>query len=64
SGRLFAFLPLPSKTGFPVHIHALFSMNSSRQRLRKPNERGIEHGSDKDVLIKWNQLLFNHYIPQ
>ncbi|KIL57824.1 hypothetical protein M378DRAFT_87354, partial [Amanita muscaria Koide BX008] len=64
SGRLFTFLPLPSKTGFPVHIHALFSMNSSRQRLRKPNERGIEHGSDKDVLIKWNQLLFNHYIPQ
>ncbi|KIL64220.1 hypothetical protein M378DRAFT_163460 [Amanita muscaria Koide BX008] len=64
SGRLFTFLPLPSKTGFPVHVHALFALTSSRQSLRNPNETGIVQGSDNDVLIKWNQLLFRHYIPQ
>ncbi|KAF8621710.1 hypothetical protein AX15_007571 [Amanita polypyramis BW_CC] len=64
SGRLFTFLPLPSKTDFPVHIHALFALTSSRQGLRNPNETGIVPGSDNDILIRWNKLLFDHYIPQ
>ncbi|KAK2459819.1 hypothetical protein APHAL10511_008140 [Amanita phalloides] len=64
SGRLFTFLPLPSKTNFPVHIHALFALTSSRQSLRNCNETGIVPGSDNDVLIKWNHLLFDDYIPQ
>ncbi|KAF8330997.1 hypothetical protein F5887DRAFT_76594 [Amanita rubescens] len=64
SGRLFTFLPLPSKTGFPVHIHALFALTSSRQGLRNRYETGIVAGSDNDVLIKWNSLLFDYYIPQ
>ncbi|KAM6499224.1 hypothetical protein JOM56_004732 [Amanita muscaria] len=64
SGRLFTFLPLPSKTAFPIHIHALFALTSSRQSLRNANETGIVKGSDNDILIKWNRLLFNHYIPQ
>ncbi|KAM6499278.1 hypothetical protein JOM56_004786 [Amanita muscaria] len=64
SGRLFTFLPLPSMTAFPIHIHALFALTSSRQSLRNANETGIVEGSDNDVLIKWNRLLFNHYIPQ
>ncbi|KIL56373.1 hypothetical protein M378DRAFT_172763 [Amanita muscaria Koide BX008] len=64
SGRLFTFPPLPSKTCFPVHIHALFALTSSRQSLRNPNETGIMQGSDNGVLIKWNQLLFHHYRPQ
>jgi hypothetical protein len=29
-GRLFSFLPLPIFTGFPVHIHALFGIDASR----------------------------------
>jgi len=32
TGRLFTYLPLPIKTGFPVHVHALFSLTSDRQR--------------------------------
>ncbi|KAM6499265.1 hypothetical protein JOM56_004773 [Amanita muscaria] len=64
SGRLFTFLPLPSMTAFPIHIHGLFALTSSRQSLRNANETGIVEGTDNDVLIKWNHLLFNHYIPQ
>ncbi|KAF8344477.1 hypothetical protein F5887DRAFT_1075526 [Amanita rubescens] len=64
SGRLFTFLPLPSKTDFPVHIHALFALTSSRQSLRNRSETGSVAGSDTDVLIKWNSLLFDYYIPQ
>ena len=30
-GRLFTFLPLPLKTGFPAHVHALFALTQSRQ---------------------------------
>ncbi len=48
SGRLFTFLPLPSKTGFPVHIHALFALTSSRQGLRNRNETGTVAGSDNE----------------
>ena len=48
SGRLFTFLPLPSKTGFPVHIHALFALTSSRQSLRNRQETGIVPGSDNE----------------
>ncbi len=48
SGRLFTFLPLPSKTDFPVHIHALFALTSSRQSLRNRNETGIVVGSDNE----------------
>ena len=32
-GRLFTNLPLPIFTGFPVHIHALFGIDSSRAHL-------------------------------
>ncbi|PFH47866.1 hypothetical protein AMATHDRAFT_6333 [Amanita thiersii Skay4041] len=64
SGRLFTFLPLPSKTDFPAQIHALFALTSSRQGLRNANETGIVPASDDDVLIKWNHLLFDEYIPR
>ena len=48
SGRLFTFLPLPSKTDFSVHIHALFALTSSRQGLRNRNETGTVAGSDNE----------------
>ena len=48
SGRLFTFLPLPSRTDFPVHIHSLFALTSSRQSLRNRNETGIVLGSDNE----------------
>jgi hypothetical protein len=50
SGRLFTFLPLPSKTNFPVHIHALFALTSSRQSLRNRNETGTVAGSDNECV--------------
>ena len=37
-GRLFTFLPLPLETGFPCHIHSVFSLTDSRQNLRNPSE--------------------------
>ena len=40
-GRLFTFLPLPLKTGFPAHVHALFALTQSRQHLRNSGETGI-----------------------
>ena len=48
SGRLFTFLPLPSRTNFPVHIHALFALTSSRQSLRNRSETGTVAGSDNE----------------
>ena len=45
SGRLFTYLPLPLPTGFPVHIHSLFSLSQSRQNLRNHEEKGIVRGS-------------------
>lgn len=48
SGRLFTFLPLSSKTDFPVHIHAPFALTSSRQSLRNRDETGIIAGSDNE----------------
>ena len=40
-GCLFTFLPLPLKTGFPAHVHALFALTQSRQHLRNSGETGI-----------------------
>ncbi|KIO19901.1 hypothetical protein M407DRAFT_82182 [Tulasnella calospora MUT 4182] len=37
-GRLFTLLPLPIITGFPLHIHAVLSLTSSRQNLRNAQE--------------------------
>ena len=56
SGRLFTFLPLPSKTGFPVHIHATFALTSSRQSLVNRSETGTVAGSDNEYAC--NDLHF------
>lgn len=45
-GRLFTFLPLPLKTGFPAHVHALFALTQSRQHLRNSGETGIVSQAD------------------
>jgi hypothetical protein len=46
SGRLFTYLPLPLKTGFPCHIHGLFALTPDRQHLRNGEETGLVEGSD------------------
>lgn len=33
SGRAFCFLPLPAKTGLPVHINAFFELSSNRRDI-------------------------------
>lgn len=50
SGRLFTFLPLSSKTGFPVHIHAAFALTSSRRGLRNLDEIGIVPGFENECV--------------
>ena len=53
SGRLFTFLHLPSRTAFPVHIHALFALTSSRQGLRSRNEIGISADTDDEYVFHY-----------
>ncbi len=46
TGRLFTYLPLPIRTGFPCHVHSLFALTQSRQNLSNKSEVGIVRGSD------------------
>ncbi|OCH87991.1 hypothetical protein OBBRIDRAFT_117037 [Obba rivulosa] len=63
NGRLFTYLPLPVCTGFPCHIHALFALTDSRQNLRNISEIGVLKGSRDELLVQWNRLLFDTFIP-
>ncbi|KAG7085716.1 hypothetical protein E1B28_003260 [Marasmius oreades] len=64
-GRLFTFLPLPISTAFPLHVHGLFSLTQSRQNLRNVGEKkGVAEGSNDHVLLEWNNLMFNFYLPK
>ncbi|CAK5278239.1 unnamed protein product [Mycena citricolor] len=62
-GRLFTYLPLPLKTGFPVHVHALFALTQSRQNLNNGGEVGIVKGSADSILVEWNHILFENFLP-
>ncbi|KAF8804890.1 hypothetical protein BYT27DRAFT_7013500, partial [Phlegmacium glaucopus] len=54
----------PLETGFPVHVHALFALTQSRQHLRNSGETGIVLQADNHVVVEWNKLLFDEFIPQ
>lgn len=45
-GRLFTFLPLPMRTEFPCHVHALFALNQDRQGLKHGDDEGLSEKSD------------------
>ncbi|KAJ6617959.1 hypothetical protein B0H10DRAFT_1947944 [Mycena sp. CBHHK59/15] len=64
AGRLFTYLPLPLKTGFPGHVHALFALTQSRQNLNNGGEIGIVRGSEDSVLVEWNHILFESFLPR
>ncbi|KAJ6510488.1 hypothetical protein C8R45DRAFT_1088650 [Mycena sanguinolenta] len=64
SGRLFTYLPLPLKTGFPCHVHGLFALTQSRQNLNNGGEIGIVRGSEDSVLVEWNHILFDTFLPR
>ena len=59
-GRLFSTLPLPSLTGFPVHIHGLFSISADRSRLHGLDDSGVQDHRPKE----WNKVLFSRLIPK
>ncbi|THH29382.1 hypothetical protein EUX98_g4793 [Antrodiella citrinella] len=61
---LFTYLPLPLPTGFPCHIHSLFALTPSRQNLRNAVEQGLVHGARDELLVEWNKVLFEHFIPR
>ncbi|KAJ7471857.1 hypothetical protein FB451DRAFT_1251196 [Mycena latifolia] len=63
-GRLFTYLPLPLQTGFPAHIHGLFALTPSRQNLNNGGEIGIVRGSEDSVLVEWNHILFDSFLPR
>ncbi|KAF9523036.1 hypothetical protein CPB83DRAFT_863634 [Crepidotus variabilis] len=62
-GHLFTFLPLPIPTGLPVHLHALFAIDSSRRYLKRA-ETGLLKGSRDDTVVQWNSILFQTFIPR
>lgn len=56
NGRLFTYLPLPLRTGFPCHVNSLFALTQSRQSLCNSGDI-VARGSDARYVA---QLL---YIP-
>ncbi|TDL27706.1 hypothetical protein BD410DRAFT_325666 [Rickenella mellea] len=61
-GRLFTLLPLPIDTGFPLHLHGVLALTSSRQNLR--NYHDVAPGSREEFLITWNRLVFSQLAPK
>ncbi|KAG6860981.1 hypothetical protein C0995_005217 [Termitomyces sp. Mi166 len=62
-GRLFTYLPLPLFTRFCVHVHGLFALTPSREKLQNREEKPA-HGTVYHISIEWNKLLFEEYLPQ
>ena len=51
-GKLFCYLPLPVKTGLPVHVNGAFAVASSRRGLKEMT------ADDKDSIgVEWNNCL-------
>jgi hypothetical protein len=48
AGRLFTLLPLPIDTGFPLHLHGVLALTSSRQNLR--NSHDVAVGSREECV--------------
>lgn len=48
-GRLFTLLPLPIKTGFPLHFNAVFAMTPDRQSLKNVEEAGLPESRERYV---------------
>ena len=46
-GRLFTLLPLPIKTGFPLHFNAVFALTPDRQSLKNVEEAGLPESRER-----------------
>ncbi|CAA7261057.1 unnamed protein product [Cyclocybe aegerita] len=62
-GSLYTLLPLPIRTGFPVHLNAIFALTPDRQSLKNRQEIGLPHSRERR-LIEWNRLIFDEYAPK
>ena len=59
NGSLFTYLPLPIRSGLPVHINAAFAVTSNRRYLCERNE------DDKlDVRAIWNEALLQDCVTE
>nr|XP_056720219.1 sacsin-like [Euleptes europaea] len=54
-GRAFCTLPLPAKTGLPIHINGNFQVDSARRDLRKDDNKDSPE-------IVWNSFLLQNLI--
>ena len=46
-GRLFTLLPLPIKTGFPLHFNAVLALTPDRQSLKNVEESGLPESRER-----------------
>ncbi|KAG8948875.1 hypothetical protein FRC04_009213 [Tulasnella sp. 424] len=61
-GRLFTLLPLPIITRFPLHIHAIFALTSSRQNLRNAQEFVTDPKAR--LRTEWIRAIFSDFVPK
>lgn len=54
-GRAFCFLPLPVKTGLPVHINGYFELSSNRRDIW----HGDDMAGDGKLRSEWNESLLS-----
>src|SRR5690606_24900605 len=54
----FCSLPLPQRTGLPVHVNAFFDLDASRQRVT------ADPGTSGSAAVRtaWNRLLLEHAV--
>lgn len=57
-GRAYCFLPLPQKTGLPIHLNGFFDLDSSRRELTSDETLT---GRDESRVL-WNRLLIRHVV--
>jgi len=50
-GSLFTLLPLPVKTGFPLHLNAVFALTPDRQSLKNLEEIGTPSSRERYLLL-------------
>lgn len=58
-GHFFCALPLPIKSGFPVHVNCFFSVMPSRLALWTAEDVGADPSQ-----VQWNQLLCEEVLPE
>ena len=57
TGQLFCFLPLPIRTGLPIHVNGFFSVTSDRRQI----EQLVKDDKLTEEAV-WNQILFEEVV--